>query len=373
MKASRHKPYGDLVPIDIPKCPWKVVEIDFITNVPSLLNNQEYSIMVCCDRLTKMIHLSAFPGTPTATAAAISFLRNVFYIHGLPEEIITDRGSQFTSRLWEKIMKYLSIKHTTATTGHHTTVGQVERLNQSIEQFIRCFLRSFPDEDWTDWLYLAEFVYNNSKNSSTGQPPFLSFNGFLPSFSPISSSLSSTLSKVYHIPNFTANYEKIYHVLKASQELYIHYGNKYKSTPPNIVVGDLVWLRKPSNFIPTNSIKLCPRKFGPFKVIECLPFSNFKLDLSKSIFPRRFDIFNICELEPFHKRPSHISGISHSPEIKSILTCRINPNNETCEYLVSYVDSNMEPSWIDAAIIDEDDYYSDILKSFNEKSFNLPV
>jgi len=44
----------------------------------------------------------------------------------------------------------LSIKHSTATTGHHTNVGQVDSLNQSLEQFIGCFLRTYPSEDWLD-------------------------------------------------------------------------------------------------------------------------------------------------------------------------------------------------------------------------------
>ena len=143
-----------------------------------------------------MVHLFAFPGLPIANEAAVAFFKSVFYLHGLPNEIITDKGSQFTSKLWEEILIILSVKHTMTTTAHHTTVGQVERLNQSIEQFIRCFLRAYASEDWLDWLYLIEFIYNNRSNSSTGQPPFLAFNGFLPNFSPTSVSVSSTIGKV---------------------------------------------------------------------------------------------------------------------------------------------------------------------------------
>ena len=192
----------------------------------------------------------------------------------MPNKIITDRGAQFTSTL-------LSIKHTLATTGHHTTVGQVERLNQSIEQFLRCFIRAFPNEDWLDWLYLAEFIYNNSKNASTGQPPFLAFNGFLPNFSPASSSISSLLGTIDHLPDFNINILKIRHVLAASQELYSSYANKRRSSAPSFKINDLVWLRRPSNFIPSGPIKLCPRKYGPLKELDLiLPdrYSQFKID-----------------------------------------------------------------------------------------------
>ena len=373
MKASKHKTYGKLIPLRIPDCPWQVVEIDFITNIYSSKFDSEFSIMVSCDRLTKMVHLFAFPGLPSANEAAIAFLKSVFYLHGLPNEIITDRGSQFTSKLWEQILTLLSIKHTTATTAHHTTVGQVERLNQSIEQFIRCFLRAYSTEDWLDWLYLIEFIYNNSKNSSTGQPPFLAFNGFLPNFSPVSVSVSSTIGKVYHIPDFNSNISKIKHILAASQELYKNYGDKRRMIAPKLTTGELVWLKRPSNFIPKGSVKLCPRKYGPFKIIEVLDFNNYRLDLANSPFPRRYNVFNICELEPFTKRNHEISGIRHSPEIHSIVNCRINPSNGKCEYLVSFIEPGFPDKWIDSSIIDEDDYYSNILATFNNKSNNTPV
>ena len=50
MKASKHKTYGELIPLSIPDCPWQVVEIDFITNIYSSKSDAEYSIMVSCDR-----------------------------------------------------------------------------------------------------------------------------------------------------------------------------------------------------------------------------------------------------------------------------------------------------------------------------------
>ena len=370
MKASRHKPYGNLIPPPIPECPWMVVEIDFITNIPSFNNKREYSIMVCCDRLTKMVHLGVIEGTPSSTEVAILFLKTVFYLHGLPHEIITDCGSQFTSSLWYEIVRILSIKHTMATTNHHTTVGQVERLNQSIEQFIRCFIRSFPNEDWLDWLYLAEFIYNNSKNSSTGQSPFLAFNGFLPLFHPSSASLSSLSSKIYHIPDFQSNIDKIKHILAASQELYSEYSNRHRESAPTFKVDDLVWLRRPSNFIPKAPLKLCPRKYGPFRITEVLEYNNYRLDLSNSPFSKKFDIFNVCELEPFSPRPSDING---SSRIGSILDCRINALSGNCEYLVSYIDNSLPNSWVDSSIVDNDSSLSSLLASFNSISQNQLV
>jgi len=78
MKVTGHKSYGKLIPLNIPNCPWKVVEIDLITNISTSSSNIDYSIMISCDILTKMVHLDAFPDLLTANEAAVAFLKSVF-------------------------------------------------------------------------------------------------------------------------------------------------------------------------------------------------------------------------------------------------------------------------------------------------------
>jgi len=62
-------------------------------------------------------------GSPTSDSAIQGLMESVFCIHRFPHEILTDRGSQFTSFLWANIMNATSITHKIATTGHHQTVG----------------------------------------------------------------------------------------------------------------------------------------------------------------------------------------------------------------------------------------------------------
>ena len=47
--------------------------------------------------------------------------------------------------------------------------------------------------------------------------------------------------------------------------------------------------------------------------------------------------------------------------------------NNKCEYLVSFIEPGFADKWVDSSIIDEDDYYSNILAVFNKKSNNIPV
>lgn len=58
--------------------------------------------------------------------------------------------------------------------------------------------------------------------------------------------------------------------------------------------------------------------------------------------------------------------------IHSIFKCRINSLNSNCEYLISYIEPGFNTRWIDSSIIDEDDYYYDVLVKFNESTSNEP-
>ena len=60
---------------------------------------------------------------------------------------------------------------------HPETNGQSERTNQTIEQYLRCFV-NYQQDDWLDLLHSVEFAYNNSEHSSTGYSPFFANIGY---------------------------------------------------------------------------------------------------------------------------------------------------------------------------------------------------
>ena len=68
-----------------------------------------------------------------------------------------------------------------STAFHPQTDSQTERMNQSVEQFLRLYV-NHQQGDWSDWLFLAEFSYNNSMNSSTDISQFFANCGFHPRF-----------------------------------------------------------------------------------------------------------------------------------------------------------------------------------------------
>ena len=106
-------------------------------------------------------------------------MREVFRRHGLLKSIISDRGPQFVSKFWKHLFKMLKVTCNLSSGYHPQTDGQAERTNQTLEQYLRCFL-SYQQDDWADILHFAEFAYNNSIHSSTRVTPFYAYIGYHP-------------------------------------------------------------------------------------------------------------------------------------------------------------------------------------------------
>jgi hypothetical protein len=120
-KVPCHRPYGLLRLLPIPKKPWSSISMNFITNLPSFKAFE--SIFVVVDRLTKMAHFMPCNKTVTDEEIARSFMDNIYKYHGLPNDIISDCGSQFTSNFWQLLFKILKIKIKLSSAYHPQTDG----------------------------------------------------------------------------------------------------------------------------------------------------------------------------------------------------------------------------------------------------------
>jgi len=92
------------------------------------------------DRLTKMVHFISTIEKMLAEGLVRLFRDNVWKLHGLPESIILDRGPQFTAGLIRELNRILGIKSKISTAFHPQTDGQMERVNQELEQYLRMFI-----------------------------------------------------------------------------------------------------------------------------------------------------------------------------------------------------------------------------------------
>jgi transposase InsO family protein len=104
------------------------------------------------------------------------FLKEVVRLHGLPKTIISDRGPQFAAGFWKRIGERLAINRRLATAFHPQTDGQTERINSSMEQYLRIYT-SHQQDDWVQWLPLAEFAANNTTSEATKCSTFFAVSG----------------------------------------------------------------------------------------------------------------------------------------------------------------------------------------------------
>jgi transposase InsO family protein len=145
------------------------ISIDFVTGLPD--SNGYNAILVVVDRLTKMRNLIPTIKECDAAALADLFIDYVWKLHGLPETIVSERGTQFTLDFWKSLCSLLEISPRYSTAFHPQTDGQMERINAVIEQYLRVYL-SYQQDDWSRFLPLAEFASNNNVSETTHLSPF---------------------------------------------------------------------------------------------------------------------------------------------------------------------------------------------------------
>ena len=151
--------------------------MDFIMELP--LSQGYDTIFVCMDWFTKMAHFCPTNTTITAEGTTNLYLRYVFKYHGLPKDIISNWGSQFVSKFIHALLELCDVKGNRSTAFHPESNGQTERVNQMLEQYLWIYY-SYHQDDWSQLLPLAEFVYNNAKNLFIGISPFYANYGYHP-------------------------------------------------------------------------------------------------------------------------------------------------------------------------------------------------
>jgi len=102
--------------------------------------------MVVVDQFTKMAHVISSHENAKAKGVADTFLPEVWKLHGLPTEIISDMDAMFSGEFWESLCKMLGVKRPMSTVYQPQTDGQTERTNQVLEGYLRTFVNYDQDD-----------------------------------------------------------------------------------------------------------------------------------------------------------------------------------------------------------------------------------
>jgi hypothetical protein len=107
------------------------------------------------------------------------FLRDVGRLHALPKTITSDRGPQYAGVFWKMLCERLRVDRRLSTAFHPQTDRQTQRMNASMEQYLRIFT-SHQQDDWVRWLPLAQFAANNGTSDTTKCSAFFAVRGVDP-------------------------------------------------------------------------------------------------------------------------------------------------------------------------------------------------
>ena len=127
--------------------------------------------MVVVDRFTKVAHFIPVKTTYTSAKLAKIYMTRIVCLHGVPRSIVSDRGTQFTSKFWKQLHETLGTRLEFSTAFHPQTDGQTKRVNQILEDMLRACALDYGSS-WDHNLPYAEFSYNNSYQTSLKMAPF---------------------------------------------------------------------------------------------------------------------------------------------------------------------------------------------------------
>lgn len=257
------------------------------------------SILVVVDRMTKQAHFIRADKTDTASDLAQQFLENIFRIHGLPSDIVSDRGPTFRSGWWKAFLSMLKVRPNLSTAFHPESDGQTERVHQTLELHLRTYC-DYLQDDWSDLLSLAEFAYNSTHHSSIGMTPFYANYGYHPKLS-ITVDDDTVPAASDHLRRVRELHQLAQDNIKKALEKHTFWANKKRSEGPDFQVGDRVWLLRRNIRTTRPSSKLDFKKLGPYRIREKIGERAYRLRLPSTM--DMHPVFHVSLLEKYTPNP----------------------------------------------------------------------
>ncbi|SGZ27897.1 BQ5605_C026g10216 [Microbotryum silenes-dioicae] len=339
-KPTHHRKHGHLQPLPIPSKPWSSLSMDHIVDLPPS-SGFDYRLI-------------SRPG---------SDVPHVFKLHGLPTDIVSDRGATFTSNWWSEFLAMLKIKPNLSTAFHPKSDGQTERTNQTLEHYLRHFC-DYLQTNWSELLPLAKFAYNNSFHSSIGASPFYVTRGYHPRLE-----VSLRDSFVTDVPKYLQHLRSVQETARKqilqAQETQARFANLKRKPSPPFKIGDQVLLNRKNIQTSRPSSKLDSHKLGPFRIQQIISPVAFKLELPASM--KIHPVFHVSLLEPYQANslasrcsnpppPPEIINGEEEYQVEQILDSRNNRRSRRLEYFVDWTGYGpQDRQWVSAADFDDDD------------------
>ncbi len=209
---------------------------------------------------------------------AEQMFNHVFRYFGIPEDIVSDRGPQFISRVWKNFLKLLGVTVSLSSGYHPQTNGQTERKIQEIGCFLRTFCHGHQ-HSWNQFIGWAEYAQNSLRQQSTGLTPFQCVLSFQLPLLPWDGEPSDVPAVDYCFRESERVWDEAHHHLRwvtplstARRKLT---ADLRRSNSPPYQPGQKVWLSTRDIRLRLPCKKLAPRYVGPFVIQKQInPFST---------------------------------------------------------------------------------------------------
>uniref|UniRef100_A0A8C6MDP3 Gypsy retrotransposon integrase-like protein 1 n=1 Tax=Nothobranchius furzeri TaxID=105023 RepID=A0A8C6MDP3_NOTFU len=295
-KCSNQPPAGLLNPLPVPSRPWSHIALDFVTGLP--VSHGFSTILTVIDRFSKSCHLVPLRSLPSSADTAQLLVKHVFRLHGIPEEIVSDRGPQFLSKVWKEFASSLGARVALSSGFHPQTNGQCERMNQELEAMLRCVCSSNP-KSWSAQLPWVEYTHNCHISSATGRSPFEVSLGYQPPVLPQDHRPSTS------VPQFIRSSRRIWAATAAALSRTAaknrRLADRRRRPAPAYVPGQEVWLSTRDIRLKASNKKLSPRFIGPYRITSVISPSAVRLELPPSM--RVHPVFHVSLIKPVSTSP----------------------------------------------------------------------
>lgn len=262
--------------------PFEKLAIDIVGPLPLTVNGNRF-IFTMQDDLTKYSYAVPIPNHEAQTIAIE--LSKFITLFGIPKSILSDQGTDFTSKLMKELTKLFQTKHVFSSPYHPQSNGALERSHLTLKDYLKHFIND-KQNNWDEFITFAMFSYNSHVHKSTGLTPYETLFGYKP-FLP--NTITSEPKFNYCYDDYIINLkQKLNITQKTARENLINSKTKSKSYYDNKLkvhdfqINDLVIIQNKQVKVGLNK-KLSPNFKGPYKIIKIFPNQTVLLKIKNKL------------------------------------------------------------------------------------------
>ena len=287
-KSPRNSKKAPLLPIPVEGA-FDRVAVDVLGPLPPSNKGNRY-IVVFSDYLTRWCEAFPVPSVE-ATLIARLLVDEIISRHGAPRVLLSDRGTNFLSKIVADVCKIFQIHKVNTSSYHPQTDGLVERFNSTLCQSLSMYVAK-NQKDWDDFIPLILFARRTSVSEAIGDSPFYVLYGREPRL-PIdvkylrldsdnmSSSVLEHRKRVVEKVEMAQNLARE-NLQRSQQKMKDYYDRNVRE--PVFEVGQRVWVYTPRSKKGLSK-KLLHNWLGPFRIVEKSSPVHFRLrtDTNKKV------------------------------------------------------------------------------------------